>query len=60
MDLVTFKPDQMVINICKTWAGDYDSSEAQEMGFEVDDTKTGFADAVADFKDLLRAEGKLA
>ena len=60
MDLVKFKPDQQVITICKGWAGDYDSSEAEKMGFENDDTQTGFAVAVADFKDELKAEGKLA
>jgi len=59
MDLVKFKPDQAVITICKGWAGDYDSTDAQKMGFEVDDQKTGFADAVGDFKEELKAQGKL-
>jgi hypothetical protein len=59
LKLITYKPDQLVIDICKGWAGDYDSSEAQEMGYEVDDLKTGFGSAVADFKELLSAEGKL-
>ena len=59
LKLVTFKPDPAVIAICEGWAGDYDSSEAQAMGFEVDDSKTGFADAVADFKEELKALGKL-
>lgn len=49
-----------MINICKTWAGDYDTSEYQKMGFEVDDKATGFALAVGDFKDELKATGKLA
>lgn len=60
MNLVTFKPDQQVITICKGWAGDYDSTEAEGMGFANDDKKTGFAVAVADFKDELKAQGKLA
>ena len=60
MKLVTFKPDAQVITICKGWAGDYDSTDAQKMGFEVDDEKTGFAAAVKDFKEELKAEGKLA
>jgi len=60
MDLVSFKKDQAVINICKTWAGDYDSSESQAMGFEVDNQASGFAEAVQDFKEELKATGKLA
>ena len=60
MNLVKFKKDQAVINICKTWAGDYDSSEAQAMGFEVDRQETGFAEAVQEFKDELKSTGKLA
>ena len=59
MKLVSFKKDQAVINICKTWAGDYDTTEYQKMGLEVDDKATGFALAVGDFKDELKATGKL-
>lgn len=59
VDLVDYKRDQAVINICQTWAGDYDSSDALSKGFEVDDVHTGFADAVGDFKDELKATGKL-
>lgn len=55
--LVTYKKDPAVIAICETWAGSYDNSQEQEQGFQVDDAKTGFADAVADFKELL-ASGK--
>lgn len=55
-----YKRDQAVIDICETWAGDYDSSDAVGKGFEVDDVETGFASAVGDFKDELRAIGKLA
>lgn len=56
--LITFKKDAKVIAICETWAGDYDSSRSQEMGFEVDDATTGFSDAVQDFKEELAAEAK--
>lgn len=59
MGLIAFKPDQQVITICKGWAGDYDSTEAEKMGFENDDKKTGFAEAVGDFKEELKAQGKL-
>ncbi|ORY32634.1 hypothetical protein BCR39DRAFT_523291 [Naematelia encephala] len=55
LDLVEFKKDPAVIAICQTWAGDYDSSDAQAMGFQVDDTTSGFSDAVKDFKDELAA-----
>jgi hypothetical protein len=58
MKLVSFKQDQAVITICKTWAGDYDSSDAVELGFQVDDKKTGFASAVGDFKEHLAAQKK--
>ena len=60
MDLVKFKKDQAVINICKTWAGDYDSSDSQAMGFEVDNQESGFAEAVQDFKDELEQTGREA
>ncbi len=59
MKLVDYEKDQAVIDICSTWPGEFDTSEAEAMGFEVDDKKTGFADAVSDFKDELRAAGKL-
>jgi hypothetical protein len=59
LDLITYKPDAMVIKICQGWAGDYDSSAAQAMGYEVDDPKTGFGEAVLDFKALLKEEGTL-
>ena len=58
MDLVKWKPDPVVIGICKTWAGAYDSTEVLTYGFQQDDTKTGFADAVGDFKDLLASQKK--
>ena len=47
-----------MIAICETWAGDYDSSASIGMGFQVDDKKTGFADAVGDFVAELKASGK--
>ncbi|KAK4685884.1 hypothetical protein P7C73_g4257, partial [Tremellales sp. Uapishka_1] len=50
LELVDFEPDQAVLDIVNTWAGDYDNSDALALGFEVDDSKTGFADAVGDFK----------
>jgi len=59
MKLVEFKPDKQVMTICKGWAGDYDSTDADNMGFQNDDKKTGFAAAVGDFKEELQAEGKL-
>lgn len=59
LDLVKFEKDEAVIRICETWAGNYDSSEAQRMGFEVDNTETGYGDAVKDFKEELKAQGKL-
>ncbi len=58
LDLVTFERDPKVIAICETWAGDYDSSASEGMGFQVDNRKTGFADAVRDFVADLKAEGK--
>ena len=60
LKLVDYQKDQAVIDICSTWAGDYDTSGPEAMGFEVDDKQTGFADAVGDFKEELRAAGKLA
>lgn len=50
LDLIQFKPDELVIRICKTWAGEYDSSAPLSMGFKQDDLETGFSDAVAEFK----------
>ncbi|WWD17528.1 hypothetical protein CI109_101969 [Kwoniella shandongensis] len=58
MSLVKFQKDQAVINICKTWAGEYDNSDFLKMGFEADDTDTGFALAVQDFKEELANEAK--
>jgi hypothetical protein len=55
---VSFKKDQAVINICKTWAGAYDSSEVETYGFERDDEKTGYGDAVQDFQEWLAAQKK--
>ncbi|ODO08901.1 NAD-dependent epimerase/dehydratase [Cryptococcus wingfieldii CBS 7118] len=52
-NLIKFEKDQAVINICKTWAGEYDNSDFLAMGFEADATETGFALAVQDFKDDL-------
>ncbi|KIR55878.1 NAD-dependent epimerase/dehydratase [Cryptococcus gattii Ru294] len=54
-NLIKFQKDQAVINICKTWAGEYDNADFLAMGFEADDPKTGFALAVQDFKDELAA-----
>lgn len=58
LKLVSYKKDPAVIAICETWAGNYDNSVERKMGFEVDDEKTGFSDAVADFKEELAAEKK--
>ncbi|WVN88104.1 uncharacterized protein L203_103304 [Cryptococcus depauperatus CBS 7841] len=52
-DLIKFQRDQAVINICKTWAGEYDNWDSLAMGFEADDPETGFALAVQDFKQEL-------
>ena len=59
MQMLQFKPNQAVINICKVWAGNYDSSDAQEKGFQVDDKENGFVLAVEEFRDELKAQGKL-
>lgn len=56
MKLVSYEKDETVIRIFNTWAGDYDSSEVQSLGFEVDDKQSGFANAVQDFKDLLASQ----
>jgi hypothetical protein len=56
MKLVSYKKDDAVIRICKTWAGDYDSTEVQSLGFEVDDTKEGYSGAVQDFQELLLSQ----
>ncbi|WVQ82275.1 hypothetical protein IAT38_004403 [Cryptococcus sp. DSM 104549] len=56
--LIKFQKDQAVINICKTWAGEYDNSDFLAMGFEADDPKTGFSLAVQDFKEELAASKK--
>jgi hypothetical protein len=53
MKLVKYKKDEAVIRICKTWAGDYDSTEVQSLGFEVDNKETGYSGAVQDFKEFL-------
>lgn len=58
MKLVSFKKDDAVIKICKSWAGDYDSTEVQSLGFEVDDKETGYSGAVQDFKEHLQAQNK--
>lgn len=55
LKLVSYKKDAAVIAICETWAGSYDNSAEQKQGFEVDDAKTGFANAVGDFKAELQA-----
>jgi hypothetical protein len=55
LKLVSYAKDPAVIAICETWAGSFDNSEFLAMGFEVDDAKTGFADAVQDFKEELAA-----
>lgn len=56
MKLVSYKKDEAVIRICKTWAGDYDSTEVQSLGFEVDDKETGYSGAVQDFKEFLLSQ----
>jgi hypothetical protein len=56
LSLVSFARDPKVIAICETWAGDYDSSKFERMGFEVDSRETGFADAVRDFVEDLNEE----
>ena len=53
LKLVTYKPDEKVLAIVKSWPGAFDNTEAIKLGFEVDDEKTGFASAVQDFKDEL-------
>lgn len=55
LKLVSYKKDPAVIAICETWAGNFDNSVERKMGFEVDDEKTGFSDAVQDFKEELAA-----
>ena len=59
LKLVDYEKDEKVITICQTWPGEFDTSLAESMGFEKDDKKTGFADAVGDFKEELRQAGKL-
>lgn len=56
MKLVSYKKDEAVIRICKSWAGDYDSTEVQSLGFEVDDKETGYSGAVQDFKEYLLSQ----
>ena len=56
MKLVSYKKDDAVIKICKSWAGDYDSTEVQSLGFEVDDKETGYSGAVEDFKQVLLSQ----
>ena len=58
LKLVQFKKDPAVIKICESWCGDYDSSTFVKMGFEVDDQKTGYSDAVQDFKEELQSQKK--
>lgn len=58
MKLVSYEKDERVIRIFNTWGGDYDSTEVQSLGFEVDDKQTGFANAVQDFKEFLAAQKK--
>jgi hypothetical protein len=60
LKLVSYRADKAVLAICETWAGDYDSSEFQRMGFEVDDKETGYAQAVLDFKEELAAREGVA
>ncbi|WVF71767.1 hypothetical protein IAT40_006575 [Kwoniella sp. CBS 6097] len=54
--LIEYKKDQAVINICNTWAGAFDNSVYLKMGFVVDDAKTGFGDAVKDFKEEMASQ----
>ncbi|WWD02683.1 hypothetical protein V865_000724 [Kwoniella europaea PYCC6329] len=49
LNLIKFKKDPAVIRICDTWAGAFDNSDALKLGFEVDDSKTGYEGAVQDF-----------
>jgi len=58
LDLVKFEKDAKVIAICETWPGNFDNTIALSMGFKVDDPKTGFADAVGDFVQELKATAK--
>ena len=55
MKLVKFDKDPVVIKICEGWCGNYDSSASESMGFENDDSATGYAAAVADFAASLKA-----
>lgn len=55
LDLIEFKKNPAVIAICETWAGDYDASGPLGLGFAVDDRQQGYAQAVADFQETLKA-----
>lgn len=45
-----------MIAICETWAGDYDSSAVEALGFQVDSRETGYEDAVRDFVEELKKD----
>lgn len=55
VDLLRFKKDPLVIAIAMTWPGAFDNTFALSLGFEQDDPKTGFLEAVKDFKKNLEA-----
>ncbi|KAI5477716.1 hypothetical protein MNV49_005999 [Pseudohyphozyma bogoriensis] len=56
VDLVTYKRDPAVIHIMQSWPGAFDNKYAvEQLGFELDDAKTGFMDAVKDFQASLKA-----
>lgn len=50
LDLVTYKVDPAVLAICETWAGDYDSTDSQSKGFQVDSQELAYDEAVEEFK----------
>jgi hypothetical protein len=54
--LVSYSKDPAVIAICETWAGDYDSSAVEALGFQVDSRETGYEDAVRDFVEELKKD----
>ncbi|WRT66073.1 uncharacterized protein IL334_003025 [Kwoniella shivajii] len=49
LKLIKYKKDPAVTRICDTWAGAFDNTDAIKLGFEVDDSKTGYEGAVQDF-----------
>ncbi|WWC89604.1 uncharacterized protein L201_004529 [Kwoniella dendrophila CBS 6074] len=51
LKLIKFEKDPKVIAICDTWAGEFDNTDAVNLGFQVDDSKDGYDQAVKDFID---------